>query len=324
MWPVMHPSDDHGREFGETATRWRSARHPAGMTMHPTLVRLLQAQDGLITSAQAEENGFPTRTPRRRAQDDGWERVAPRVYLAGGHPYGDRARVRAAGLWAGDAGAVSGPAAAWWHGMLDLAPAEVTVTVQRHVGLRGYPGVTVRRRDLDPDDVTHVKGIRLTGHALTALETAITVPDGSAFLDRALQKHVPFHDVYLAYCRNMGARGFARAATLLAAAADRADSVAERILVKLLRGRDHRLESWTSVPTMEDRHRVPGRADRHRDRQLGLAHRRAALPDRPLQGKRPGRSGVDPPALHLARPDQPPRLRRRPDPGGPAHGRRHP
>jgi very-short-patch-repair endonuclease len=203
--------------------------------MHPTLLRLLQAQDGLITSAQAEENGFPTRTLRRRAQDDGWERVAPRVYLASGHEYSDRARVRAAGLWAGDAGAVSGPAAAWWHGLLDHAPAEVTVTVPRHVGLRGYPGVTVRRRDLDPDDVTHVKGIRLTGHALTALETAITVPDGSAFLDRALQKHIPFHDVYLAYCRNMGARGFARAATLLAAAADRADSVAERILVKLLR-----------------------------------------------------------------------------------------
>ncbi|TWF74345.1 very-short-patch-repair endonuclease [Pseudonocardia hierapolitana] len=205
------------------------------MTTYPTLFILLQAQDGLITPAQAEEHRLPSRTLRGRTQNGDWERVAPRVYLAGGHPYDDRARIRAAGLWAGEAAAVSGPAAAWWHGMLEKAPADVTVTVPRRLGLRGYPGFTVRRRDLDPDDVTQVKGLRLSGHALTALETAIAVPDGSAFLDRALQKHVPFHEVYRAYCRNMGARGFARAAALLIAAADRADSAAERILVELLR-----------------------------------------------------------------------------------------
>jgi hypothetical protein len=102
------------------------------MATHPTLLTLLQAQDGLLTSAQAEQHGLPPRTLRRRTQDGDWHRVAPRVYLAGGHSYGDRARIRAAGLWAGPAAAVSGPAAAWWHGMLDSGPAEVTVTVPRH------------------------------------------------------------------------------------------------------------------------------------------------------------------------------------------------
>lgn len=213
------------------------------MTTHPTLLVLLQVQDGLVTCAQAEEHGLAASTLRRRARDDGWNRVAPRVYLAGGHPYGDHARIRAAGLWAGEAAAVSGPAAAWWHGMLDRAPAEVTITVPRHLGLRGYPGVTVRRRDLDPADVTRSHGLRLTSQALTALETAIVVPDGSAFLDRALQKHVSFHDAYLAYCRNMGARGFADVAALLTAAADRADSAAERILVELLRAGG--ITGWT-------------------------------------------------------------------------------
>jgi len=213
----------------------RPARDAARMTTHPTLLALLQFQDGLVTSTQAAQHGLPARTLRNRARDDGWNRVAPRVYLAGGHPYGDRARIRAAGLWAGDAAAVSGPAAAWWHGMLDAAPAEVTVTVPRHLGPRAHPGVTVRRRDLHPDDVTVSHGLRLTSQALTALETAIAVPDGSAFLDRAFQKHVPFQTVYRAYCRNMGARGFARVADLLIAAADRADSAAERLLVSLLR-----------------------------------------------------------------------------------------
>ena len=219
----------------ETATGRSTPRDAAEMTTHPTLLALLRYQDGLVTCAQAEQHGLAARTLRRRAQDDGWHRVAPRVYLAGGHPYSDRARVRAAGLWAGAEGTISGPAAAWWHGMLERAPAEVTVTVPRHLGLRGHPGVAVRRRDLDPADVTQSRELRLTSQALTALETAITVPDGSVFLDRALQRHVAFDDAYRAYCRNMGARGFARVAALLTAAADRADSAAERILVNLLR-----------------------------------------------------------------------------------------
>jgi very-short-patch-repair endonuclease len=235
--------------FRDSATGSRPARNAAGMTTHPTLLVLLQLQDGLVTCTQAEQHGLAGRTLRRRARDDGWNRVAPRVYLAGGHRYGDRARVRAAGLWAGEAAAVSGPAAAWRYGMVDAAPAEVVVTVPRHLGIRGYPGVTVRRRDLDPADVTRVHGLRLTSRALTALETAIEVPDGSVFLDRALQKYVPFREVYLAYCRNMGARGFARVAALLTAAADRADSAAERILIKLLR--DAGITGWTAGAPFE-------------------------------------------------------------------------
>jgi very-short-patch-repair endonuclease len=162
--------------------------------------------------------------------------VAPQVFLAGGHRLTDRARIRAAGLWAGDRGVISGPAAAWWHGMLATAPAEVEVTVRRRGGLRSHPGVRVRRRDLAPADRTRRGGLRLTAVPLTALETAIAVPDGSAFLDRALQKHVRFEHLYQAYCRNMGARGAARIAALLTAAADRADSAAERLMLSILRG----------------------------------------------------------------------------------------
>jgi very-short-patch-repair endonuclease len=68
------------------------------------------------------------------------------------------------------------------------------------------------------------------------LETAVAVRDGSAFLDRALQKHVGFAPLYQSYCRNLGAYGGARVAELLVATADRADSAAERLIVKLLQG----------------------------------------------------------------------------------------
>lgn len=221
---------------------------PAG----PDVLALLSRQDGLITAAQAAELGLPERTLRRRVQHDGWERVAPRVFLAGGHPLTDRARVRAAGLWAGERAAISGPAAAWWYGMVPKAPAEIEVTVPRRLGLRAYPGIRVRRRDLDAADQMGTDRVWLTDKPLTALETAVAVPDGSVFLDRALQKHVRFERAYRAYCRNLGAQGFGRVAVLLTAAADRADSAAERLMVALLRKaglagwvHGHPFDPWT-------------------------------------------------------------------------------
>jgi very-short-patch-repair endonuclease len=47
---------------------------------------------------------------------------------------------------------------------------------------------------------------------------------------------VRFDQLYQAYCRNMGAYGATRIGALLAAAADRADSAAERRLIAILRG----------------------------------------------------------------------------------------
>jgi very-short-patch-repair endonuclease len=205
------------------------------VAVSPAVLALLARQDGLITVAQAAERGVPERTLRGWTRD-GWRRPAPRVYLAGGRRLTDRVRIRAAGLWAGDRGSVSGPAAAWWQGMLATAPARITVTVPRRLGLRGYPGVGVRRRDLAPADRRRVDGIWCTAAPLAVLETAIALPDGSAFLDRALQKHVRFEDVYQSYCRVVGAYGATRIADLLIAAVDRADSAAERLMLSILRG----------------------------------------------------------------------------------------
>jgi hypothetical protein len=58
--------------------------------------------------------------------------------------------------------------------------------------------------------------------------------DGSTFLDRALQRHVRFPAVYRAYCRNIGRYGSSAVGRLPVATADRADSTAERLLVRLL------------------------------------------------------------------------------------------
>jgi very-short-patch-repair endonuclease len=147
----------------------------------------------------------------------------------------DVARVRAAWLWAGESAAVSGAAAAQWHGMPARTPALVDITVPTRAGPRSRPGVRLHRRDLPAPDVADVRGLRVADRGLAALETAVALPDGSAFLDRALQRHVPFAEVYGAYCRALGCRGSASMGRLLIAAADRAESAAERLLVRLLR-----------------------------------------------------------------------------------------
>ncbi|MFR9804809.1 type IV toxin-antitoxin system AbiEi family antitoxin domain-containing protein [Pseudonocardia sp. RS010] len=196
---------------------------------------LLRNQAGVLSHAQALRCGLAPRTVSRRVTDGRWIRVLPGVYRVASHRHGDEARVRAAWLWLGGNAVVSGPAAAYWHGMLDVAPPTVQVTIPRteHRGPR--PGVTVRRRTLDPADRARVRGIGITGPPLTVLETAVALDAGSAFLDRALQRHVRFAEVHRAYSRMIGSRGSRRAGRLLAAAADTAGSDAERLMVALLR-----------------------------------------------------------------------------------------
>jgi len=197
---------------------------------------LVARQAGVLALHQAVAAGMSAATVQRRVRQGSWTRLHPAVYLVGGHRLTDEARVRAAWLGAGEnAAAVSGPAAAYWHGLIARAPEKIEVTIPRRLGPGNRPGVRVRRRDLLTADVVGTRGICLTGLPLTVLETAVALPGGSTFLDRALQRHIRFPTVYRAYCRNMGRRGSSTAGRLLVAAADRADSAAERLLVRIVR-----------------------------------------------------------------------------------------
>jgi very-short-patch-repair endonuclease len=209
---------------------------PAADAGPVALERLLTRQAGVVTLAQAVAAGMTARTVQRRVRAGAWRQLHPRVYLVGGHRLTDEARVRAAWLWAGGRpAAVTGVAAAHWHGMVERAPAriEVTLPVGTHRAVRR--GIVQRRRDLRAADLVEERGLWLAAKPLAALEAAVALPDGSALLDRALQQHVRFPAVYRSYCRNLGRRGSTAAGRLLTAAADHADSAAERLLVKLLR-----------------------------------------------------------------------------------------
>lgn len=159
------------------------------------------------------------------------------MYLVAGCRWTDEARLRAAALWAGPAAAVHGASAAWWLGMSGRLPPEVTMSVPPACRRSPPEGITLRRRELAAADLIVRLDVALTDAPLTALEAAVELgPAGPALLDRALQRHVRFPAVYRAYCRNLGRSGSRTAGRLIVAAADRAASAAERLLVRLLRG----------------------------------------------------------------------------------------
>lgn len=209
------------------------------MPVHPARVlfdHVVAKQGGVVGLAQAVECGVSARTVQRHARDGTWERLRPAVYLVGGHDLDDRGEVRAAGIWAGEQGTVTGPAAAFWHGMLPRLPGVIDLTVPVTSRPRPHTGLRMRGRDLHSSDRVKSDGVWVADRAFAALETAVALADGSVFLDRALQKWVRFPTLYRAFCRNIGRTGSARAGELIRASADRAESAAERLLVELLRG----------------------------------------------------------------------------------------
>ncbi len=144
--------------------------------------------------------------------------------------------MRAAVLWAGKERWRTACRPRGGHDLGPTLPATVEVTVRRGRNPGKQPGVSIRRRDLPYPDLVAVRDLWVTDLPLTVLEAAIVLgPDGCEMLDRALQRRIKFAAVYRAQCRNHGRRGSTQAAQLLAVAADRAASHAERVLVRLLR-----------------------------------------------------------------------------------------
>lgn len=197
---------------------------------------LLRGQDGVVSRDQALRCGLSRQAIRRRVAGGRWVDVHPGVLRDTGHRPTPAGAVRAAGLWAGRGALVDGPAAAYWLGLLDGPPAVVGVTVPVGARRRVPAGIRLRRRDVPRADHDDRHGLGVTAVALTVLETCRAVPDGAAFLDRALQRRrVLPEQLHRAYCRNAGAHGMAAAHRLLVAALDRADSALERALLRLLR-----------------------------------------------------------------------------------------
>lgn len=207
----------------------------------------LRRQDGVLTLADARRCGIDRHAVHRRVRAGNWRQCARGVYFVDDRPFTDAARVRAA-VWSfGARAAGSGLAAAFWLGLTRFPPDIVEVTVPRDSNGRKRAGSRVRRRDLAAADVVERRGLRVTALPLTVVEAAVRQRGGAKLMDSALQRDVGLRELWAAHLRNKGRYGSPASRLLLQAASDGARSVAERLLVKLLR--DAGITGWqTNYP----------------------------------------------------------------------------
>ena len=196
----------------------------------------LRRHDGVITVDQARTAGLTWRAIERRLQSGAWIRCSRGVYFVGDRPFSDAARIRSAVWGYGPGATASGLTAAWWHALTRFAPDVAEVTVPRDSHGRRHTGTRVRRRSLEDCDVVERRGLRVTSLPLTVVEAAAQRGGGSRLMDNALQRHVDLNSLWHTHLRNKGRTGAPRSRRLLQAASDGSRSVAERLMVKILKG----------------------------------------------------------------------------------------
>jgi very-short-patch-repair endonuclease len=204
---------------------------------------IIARQDGVIARRQARHSGMTPGQIRNRLETGRWLAEYPGVYRSSNHPVTTAARVRAAGLWSGPNGLLSGHAAAWWWGLTPKEPELVEIVIPLRENRRSRPDVRVIRRDVDWRDRASVRAAPVTALALSALFGAVALGvDGPAVLDRALQSRIGFAEVRAAHYRTLGIRGSARAGQLLRAAADRSAAASERLFIRIMK--DACISGW--------------------------------------------------------------------------------
>ncbi|TCK21166.1 DUF559 domain-containing protein [Pseudonocardia endophytica] len=169
----------------------------------------------------------------------GFERLLPDTYAAAGHESGLLLRSVAASRWSRGRGVLSGYSAAEVQeascGPLG-APAEITVA--EHV-LRSRAGVTVRRGELHPDEVTMVDGLLVTTPLRTAFDLGrrLEFVEAVVAVDALARVHRFPPDLLLGVAvRYPRRRGVSRLTDVLSAADARSSSPPETRLRLVLTG----------------------------------------------------------------------------------------
>lgn len=199
-----------------------------------SLTQILATQDGVISLQQAFTCGLSDAAVRWRVSSGSWRRLSSGIFHAGDSRLSPASRLHAAVLSGGKDAVVYGPSAAWWLGLVPAAPLVPWITIPSARLVRRNESMVIRRRNLDPKDVTEVRGLAVTAPELTVLETAVEMPEGSAFLDQMLLSRVRLDALAKVHVRNAGRRGSRIATKLLDAATSGGLDDARRRLVRTL------------------------------------------------------------------------------------------
>jgi very-short-patch-repair endonuclease len=209
--------------------------------VNPLVRAQLRAQGGVISRSQALAAGLSTRQIDYLLQRGEWMHRHPGVYHLSAVVPTPESSLRAAALWLGSTGTLTGLGAAWWWEMSPDPPSVWHFVTQDGVHRRSQPGVRLSRSFVDPFDQTTRRQVGVLSRPLAVLRAAAYLEKvdpgrGIALIDRAKQrKWVDLADLESAFTRNKGTWGTRAMRRLLDRTGDRAHSELERMAVSLLR-----------------------------------------------------------------------------------------
>ncbi len=138
------------------------------------LARIAAGQAGYFTSRQAASVGYSTRLQHHHASRGNWRRVERGIYRFPEWPSGEHEDLALIGLWSGPGGVISHDSALELHGLSDVLPDQIHLTVPPGFRKR-RDRVVLHKADLEPSDITDQAGFRITTPLRTIADAARSV-----------------------------------------------------------------------------------------------------------------------------------------------------
>lgn len=227
---------------------------------------------------------------KERLRHHRWRRIFRDVYVFAELPDTIDLRLRALKLVAPNGAAVSGTSAAWLYGADVLRWDEpLEVTLPRDTPMRPTPGVSIRRAELLPEDVTDRAGLLVTSPLRTGLDLARrhgplkNVTEAVVVIDALTHLGLFTADQLVDYAGNKRFfrwRGIRRVTLVAEHVEPRSESPSEsRLRMKLVRGGLPRPEAQVNLFAPNGRH--VARLDLgYRDERVGVEYDGAVHRDR--------------------------------------------
>lgn len=167
----------------------------------------LKEQDGFFTIKQAEEVGYCRQSQSYHVAQGNWEKIHKGIYRIPYYKESENASLIIASLWSvdrdsGKAGIISHESAISLHGVSDILPYKVHLTVPKLYGRRAImSGVKLHRADLTDQDVEPYDSFSVTTPVRTLVDLikakSLSVDLFEQIIFQGLEKGYFYYDIFL-------------------------------------------------------------------------------------------------------------------------------
>lgn len=188
---------------------------PSEGSRQAQLYFIAENQGGYFTASQARSAGYDYSLLSYHVDTGRFLRIHRGVYRLALYPSGPNEDLYAAQLQAGPSAVISHDTALALYGLSDVLPARIHLTIASSASRR-HSHVQLHTNRLDPDDITHLSGLRVTTVARTIADVATAGLADELVIQavrEALERGLVGRDALIAYVRQRGGRAHRLVAT---------------------------------------------------------------------------------------------------------------